>query len=141
MPLLGWPLISVGGSVLGFCPCALFLTSLVHGLSPVLWAPCFPPAVALAAGFLGFSCLNAPRVVTARQASCSEVPIYHPFERCCPPGLGTKHMPEGSSWQWTRVAQLRQEMALPAPREAGQQGRLGLWPSQGVRSDEPFLRV
>lgn len=78
---------------------------------PILCAvgPCFPPEVALAAGFLSAS---ASHVVTARQAPGGEkwnrlsgeiqanarkVPIHHPLEWCCPPGLEPTHMAEGST--------------------------------------------
>lgn len=92
-----------GGMVLGFCPCAPFLTSLVHGPSSVSWAPCFPPQVALAAGFPWSSCLRVLHMlclpgrfpVLRSRTGCrvtyiggtSQAWIHHPSEQCCPPGL------------------------------------------------------
>lgn len=67
---------------------------------PILlsWAPCFPPQVALAMGFLWSSCLRVLHVsclpgrlpVLRSRTGCRVTyiggTVHHPSEQCCPPG-------------------------------------------------------
>lgn len=105
----GRPLISMGWE--GSWPLSMCSFPHVPRSWPIPCAagPCFPPEVALTAGFLSAS---SPHAVTARQAPSGEkwnwlsgeiqatarkVPVHHPSERCCPLGLEPTHVAEGST--------------------------------------------